>query len=318
MCEALELMREIPPSLNPRLRMGHLLSSARDAKPARGGAVWLEWPPVIAGLLVLYVPTFYDLATTLWQQDDFAHGPIILAIIVWLIWQQREALWVVPVNTAWSVPGFGLLVFGLLLYAVGRSQEIIMFEVGALAPILAGVLLVARGWAGLRALWFPLLFIVFLVPLPGFFVDALTGPLKQNVSVVAEELLYAAGYPIARNGIVLTIGQYQLLVADACSGLNSMFSLSALGLLYLHLMRYQSWLHNGLILASILPIAFSANIVRVITLVLITYYFGDAAGQGFAHGFAGMLLFVIALLILFGFDALLRFAGRLFRGIQKA
>lgn len=305
-------MQKILPSLNPQLRAGHLLSTASGAKPARGGAVWLEWPPVIAGLLVLYVPTFYDLATTLWQQDDYAHGPIILAIIVWLIWRKREALLVVPVNTA-PVPGFGLLVVGLLLYAVGRSQDIIMFEVGALAPILAGVLLVARGWAGVRALWFPLLFIVFLVPLPGFFVDALTVPLKQNVSVIAEELLYTAGYPIARNGVVLTIGQYQLLVADACSGLNSMFSLSALGLLYLHLMRYRSWLHNGLILASILPIAFCANIVRVIILILVTYHFGDAAGQSFLHGFAGMLLFVIALTILFGFDALLRLAGGFFR-----
>ncbi|MDO8596856.1 MAG: exosortase B, partial [Sulfuricaulis sp.] len=241
-------MQASPPSLNPELRTGHLRSSALEAKPAQDSVDWLEWLPLIAGLLVLYVPTVYDLATTLWQQDDHAHGPIILAIIVWLIWRKREALLVVPVNTA-PVPGFGLLVFGVLLYAVGRSQDIIMFEVGALAPILAGVLLVARGWAGVRALWFPLLFIVFLVPLPGFFVDALTMPLKQNVSVIAEQLLYVAGYPIARNGVVLTIGQYQLLVADACSGLNTMFSLSALGLLYLHLMRYQSWWHNGLILA---------------------------------------------------------------------
>ncbi|MBI1991283.1 MAG: exosortase, partial [Betaproteobacteria bacterium] len=175
------------------------------------------------------------------------------------------------------------------------------------------VLLVARGWAGIRALWFPLLFIVFLVPLPGFFVDALTMPLKQNVSVIAEQLLYVAGYPIARNGVVLTIGQYQLLVADACSGLNTMFSLSALGLLYLSLMRYLSWWHNGLILASILPIAFCANIVRVMILVLVTYHLGDAAGQGFLHNFSGMALFIIALLILFGFDALLRLFGGLFR-----
>jgi len=301
-------MQAIPPSLNPQLRTGHLMSSAIEAKPAQGGADWLEWLSVMAGLLVLYVPTFYDLATTLWQQDDYAHGPIILVIIVWLIWQKREALLVVPVNTA-PVSGFGLLVFGVLLYAVGRSQDIIMFEVGALAPILAGVLLVARGWAGVRALWFPLLFIVFMVPLPGFFVDALTMPLKQNVSVIAEQLLYVAGYPIARNGVVLTIGQYQLLVADACSGLNTMFSLSALGLLYLRLMRYPSWWHNGLILASILPIAFCANIVRVLILVLVTYHLGDAAGQGFLHNFSGMALFIIALLILFGFDALLRLFG---------
>ncbi len=278
---------------------------ALDAKAHRGIAMGIEWLPVIAGLLVLYIPTFYDLAATIWQSEEHAHGPIILAVIAWLVWEGREALLVVPARAA-PGSGFTLLVFGLLLYAVGRSQGIILFEVGALAPILAGVLLATRGWAGFRALWFPLLFIAFLMPLPGFFLDAVTMPLKQNVSEIAEQLLYAAGYPIARNGVVLTIGQYQLLVADACSGLNSMFSLSALGLLYLHLMRFKSWLHNGLIIASILPIAFCANIVRVMILILITYHFGDAAGQGFAHGFAGMVLFVAAMLMLFSLDALIR------------
>lgn len=293
------------------------MSVALDVKPASGATAWLVWLPVAAGLLVLYVPTFYGLAITTWQSDDQVHGPIFLAIVGWLIWQKREALLAPPANVA-SVPGFGLLVFGLLLYALGRSQDIIIFEVGALAPILAGVLLATCGWVGLRAMWFPLLFIVFLLPLPGFFVDAMTGPLKQYVSVIAEQLLYVAGYPIARNGVVLTIGPYQLLVADACSGLNSMYSLSALGLLYLYLMRYQSWLHNGLLLVSILPIAFCANIVRVIILVLVTYHLGDAAGQGFLHGFAGMVLFIIALTILFGFDSLLLFVVRLFRGGRKA
>ncbi len=293
------------------------MSVVVDLKPVSGTTAWLIWLPVAAGLLVLYVPTFYGLATTLWQSDDHAHGPIFLAIIGWLIWQKREALLAAPANVA-TAPGFGVLVFGLLLYAVGRSQDIILFEVGALAPILGGVLLATRGWTGLRALWFPLLFVAFLVPLPGFFVDALTAPLKQYVSVIAEQLLYVAGYPIARNGVVLTIGPYQLLVADACSGLNSMYSLSALGLLYLYLMRYQSWSHNGLLLVSILPIAFCANIVRVMILVLVTYHLGDAAGQGFLHGFAGMVLFVIALTILFGFDSLLLFGGRLIGGGQKA
>jgi exosortase B len=275
------------------------------------GTVGLQWLPVAAGLLALYVPTFYDFSTTLWQQDEGAHGPIILAVVAWLIWDRRQALMIAPARTA-PLPGFALLVFGLLIYAVGRSQEISIFEVGSLVPVLAGALLAVRGWPGLCAFWFAILFIAYLVPMPGFLADALTGPLKQNVSAIAEQLLYAAGYPIARNGVVLTIGQYQLLVADACSGLNSMFSLSALGLLYLYLMRYQSWLHNGLVLASILPIAFCANIVRVMTLVLVTYHFGDAAGQGFAHSVAGMLLFIIALLGLLAFDALLRLAENFF------
>ena len=289
------------------------MSIVPDAKPGRGGADWLEWLPVAAGVLVLYLPTFYDLATTIWQSEEHAHGPIILAVIVWFIWEERKALLIATARTA-PGPGYSLLVFGLLLYALGRSQGIILFEVGALAPILAGVLLATRGWEGLRALWFPLIFIVFLVPLPGFFVDALTVPLKQHVSEIAEQLLYAGGYPIARNGVVLIVGQYQLLVADACSGLNSMFSLSALGLVYLRLMRYPGWLHNGLIIASILPIAFGANIVRVMILVLVTYHLGDETGQGFTHSFAGMLLFMVALLMLLGLDGVIRLASARWRG----
>lgn len=154
-------------------------------------------------------------------------------------------------------------------------------------------------------MWFPIVFSVFAIPLPGLIVDAATGPLKQSVSAIAESILYATGYPIARSGVVLNVGQYQLLVADACSGLNSMFSLSALGLVYLYLMRYRSYLHVGLIVACILPIAFAANIVRVMILVLVTFHFGDEAGQGFVHEFAGMILFLVALSMLFGFDMLL-------------
>jgi exosortase B len=281
------------------------MSAVLGGKALHGG---LEWLPVIAGLLVLYVPTFYELAVRLWPQDDHAHGPIVLAVIVWLFWDQRRVLIAAPARTA-PRTGFTLLLLGLIAYVLGRSQDITLFQVGALAPILAGVLLVARGWLALRALWFALLFIVFLVPLPGFFVDALTLPVKQQVSALAAHLLYAAGYPIARDGVVLNIGQYQLLVADACSGLSSMFALAALGLLYLYLMRYPSRLHNALLVAGILPVAFAANVVRVMIVVLVTYHFGDAAGQSFVHGLSGMVLFIIALVILFSFDALLRLIG---------
>jgi exosortase B len=158
-------------------------------------------------------------------------------------------------------------------------------------------------------LWFPLFFIVFMIPLPGIIVDALTNPLKRHVSEIAEFILYGVGYPIARSGVTLTIGPYQLLVADACSGLHSLYSLSALGLLYLYLMQHSSRLRNLIIGLAILPIAFGANIVRVIFLVLVTYHFGDEAGQGFLHGFAGMVLFVAALLSLFLLDSLLAAVG---------
>lgn len=285
------------------------MSATFDSRPSGGAHARREWLPVAVGLLVLYVPTFYNLATGFWQEDEGAHGPIILAVIVWLIWDRRESLFAVPADTA-SKAGFSLLVFGLLLYVLGRSQQIALFEICALAFILAGTILAMRGWAGLRAFWFPILFLAFMVPLPGVFVDALTGTLKQQVSEIAAQLLYAAGYPVARNGVMLTIGQYQLLVADACSGLHSLFSLSALGLLFMYLAARASIAHNAIMLASILPIAFAANVVRVLALILITYHFGDEAGQGFLHGATGIVLLLVALTVLFVLDALL---ARVFR-----
>jgi len=150
-----------------------------------------------------------------------------------------------------------------------------------------------------------------MVPLPSTLVDALTGPLKQWISDLVENILYAFGYPIARSGVILSIGQYQLLVADACSGLHSMFSLSALGTLFMYMMARKSTLHNAVMLASILPIAFAANVIRVIVLVLVTYYLGDEAGQGFLHGAAGMVLMIAALVCFFALDGLLvMFTGR--------
>ena len=284
---------------------------AADAETGNraSAALRVEWLPVLAGLLVLYIPTCYDFATTLWQMDEHAHGPIIVAIVVWLFWTGRATLFTAPVNTA-PAAGVVLLVFGLLAYVLGRSQGITIFEAGALAPILAGVLLATKGWPALRRFWFPIFFVAFMVPLPGIFVDALTGPLKQSVSEITVQILRFAGFPIAREGVIIVIGQYQLLVADACSGMNSMFSLSALGLLFMYLMGRASLLHNVVVLLSILPIAFAANIVRVLFLILITYHFGDAAGQGFLHGSAGMVLLLAALTILLILDSVLARALR--------
>lgn len=278
--------------------------------PAAGWREHLPWLTLALGWAAMYGPTYWDLAQTVWQSDEQFHGVIILAIVIWLLLDRRGAL-LQAERAPWPRTGWVLFMLGLLIYILGRSQKILLFEVGSQMPVLAGALLILHGGNALRLLWFAVLYMIFMMPLPGVLVDAMTGPLKQWVSVIAENLLYATGYPIARSGVMLSIGPYQLLVADACSGLHSMFSLSALGLLYMYLTGRQSWLHNGLMLASILPIAFAANIVRVVILVLITYHLGDEAGQGFLHGMAGMVLIVTALLFLFALDSVLsRLIGR--------
>ena len=279
--------------------------AALDTKPSGSAGAWLEWLPVLAGMLILYVPTFYAASTTFWQADENAHAPIILAVIIWLAWRNRAVVAYPAPPHRLAAPGIALLVFGLLLYVLGRSQGIALLEIGSLTPVMAGVLLAMRGPRVLRAFWFPLCFVAFMVPLPGLFVDALTGTLKQHISEIVEQILYTAGYPIARTGVMLTIGQYQMLVADACSGLNTMFSLSALGLLFMYLTGRTSVLHNAIMLVSILPIAFVANIIRVLVLMLVTYHFGDEAGQGYLHGAAGIVLLMTALTVLFLLDVIL-------------
>lgn len=256
------------------------------------------------GFLLLYIPTYVTLAETTWSTEEQGHGPMILGASAWLLWTLREKIFAGPARPA-PLAGFTCLLIGTLLYVISRSQQVIEVEGFSQIPVLVGCLLLLRGWRGVRTAWFPLFFLLFMVPLPGAFVQALTLPLKAMVSYVAENLLYWAGYPIGRTGVMLTIGQYQLLVADACSGLNSLFTLEALGLLYMNIMNYKSKARNIVLAIMIIPISFVSNVTRVITLVLITYYYGDAVGQGFAHNFAGMVLFTVALVLTYGFDRLL-------------
>lgn len=266
----------------------------------------IEWWPVLLGLIALYIPTYYALSTSLWGSDDQAHGPIVLMVVLFLIWQSRETLKPNPSVETWPVLGSFSLAFGLLCYTLGRSQDIFLLDIGSQIPVLAGILLLTRGMPALKAMWFPLFFILFMIPLPGVFLDAITLPMKMAVSYVAENVLFWVGYPIARAGVILQIGPYQLLVADACAGMHTLISLEALGLLYLNLVKHNSLFRNITLAILIVPISFTANVIRVMVLTLVTYHFGDEAGQGFIHGFAGMVLFMVALILIMGVDSMLQ------------
>jgi exosortase B len=267
-------------------------------------AVLPEWWPVIAGLAILFLPTFYDLFTGAWISEEQGHGPIIFGLALWLIWRKWPAVLAVPAKSSWA--GWPVLAVGLAAHLLGRSQHILMFEVGSIIAVMMAVVLVKRGPRALAMLWFPFFFMIFMVPLPSEFVAAVTLPMKMAVSWGTEHLLFAFGYPISRTGVILQIGQYQLLVADACAGLQTLLTLEALGLFYLNFMRHPSAFRNIGLALFIVPISFSANVIRVVTLTLITYYFGDAAGQGFLHGFAGMVLFLTALVLILSVDSALQ------------
>ena len=279
------------------------VASAPGVHPGTLRAALPEWWPIVAGLAILFVPTFYRLFTGAWVGEEQGHGPIIFFLALWLIWRKWPQAMAAAAAPASSWTGWPVLAVGLVIHLLGRSQNIFMFEVGSILAVMAAIVLLKFGTSTLRVLWFPFFFMLFMVPLPGELVAAVTMPMKMAVSWATEAILFGLGYPISRSGVVLQIGQYQLLVADACAGLQTLLTLEALGLFYLNLMRHPSAFRNIGLAILIIPISFAANVIRVITLTLITYYFGDAAGQGFLHGFAGMVLFVTALMLILAVDS---------------
>lgn len=276
------------------------VSGAAALAPTRATAPW-AW--LAFGFAAMYLPVYWAASGDLWQTDELGHAPIVLGLTVWLFWRARREIAHAPPRNARTL-GWALFASGLLVYVFGRTFSIASLTFASQIFVVAGGLTLVGGLGALRAAWFPVLYLLFMVPLPASLVEALTGPLKNWISLIVVDALYAIGLPISRSGVTISIGPYQLLVADACTGLNSMFSLAATGVLFMHVMQRASRLHNLVMLASIIPIAFAANIVRVVTLVLITYWLGDEAGQGFLHGAAGLLLFVVALALFGGLDML--------------
>jgi exosortase B len=262
-----------------------------------------HWP-LLLGAAAMLVPTLVSMARGPWSLESGVHGPIVVATGLWLVLRRAADM------RAFMSPGNPTLTFvGLLLaipaYVFGRAFDFISIEVTAL---LLSLLCVAHAYFGMkvvRMMWFPIFYIAFIIPVPGWILDTVTQPLKIFVSTVVTSGLSQVGYPIARIGVTLYVAGYQLLVEDACAGLNSLVSLSAIGLFYIYVLRGSNLRYSIIMLLLVVPIAIAANCVRVAALVLITYHFGDAMAQGYLHNFAGMVTFTSALLFVFLVDKLL-------------
>jgi exosortase B len=269
----------------------------------------LLWPALLgAAILIAYIPTFMTLAQGPWQTEQEGHGPLIIVASLWLVWQSRHRLrqaTLAPSPTA----GWLVLLAGLVILVVSRNQDIWFTEVASEIPVLAGCILLLAGWNVLRILAFPIGFLIFSAPAPGWMVDGATVPLKVLISDLVTNGLYALGYPIAQNGVVIEIGPYQLLVQDACSGLNSIFALSAIGVFYVYAFRWHEKIRGLILMALIIPITITANFLRVIALVLIAYYFGVERIEGVLHDLTGIALFVVAVGLMFACDGVISVVG---------
>ncbi|MCU0890427.1 MAG: exosortase V [Sandarakinorhabdus sp.] len=290
---------------------------ATAAQPDLRAMLQRHWP-LWLGIAAMAIPTIIALGQGPWQEESGVHGIIVLVTGLWLVWRRQAELAAVEQPGNPLITGL-LLAVALPVYMAGRAFEFISIETAALLLAMVAVAHQYMGVAALKLLWFPILYLGFVVPLPGWFLDTITMPLKELVSEIVTNGLAAVGYPVGRMGVTLYIGQYQLLVEDACAGLNSLVSLSAIGLFYVYLIRGSNPAYSLILLAMVIPIAVAANCVRVAALVLITYHLGNAMAQGYLHNFAGMVTFVSALLFIFALDGVLSpLRRRLARGEEAA
>lgn len=276
-------------------------SRPRDFKPQ----VWL---PLAVGLLVLSLPTIISMGRQTWSTEAGAHGPIVIATGIWLLYHNR--LSIAQARGTWSlaaIPAVG----GLAAYVFGRAYDFISIEAFGVYVVALAFILRLSGWREVRRNAFPLVYLGFAIPPPGWLIDRATAPLQILVSRTAEVITKGLGYPVARQGVALDVGPYQLLVEQACAGMNSIMGLTAVSLLYIYLMRGMASRAALVLVLMIVPVAIIVNILRVTVLILVTYHFGDAAAQGFLHATTGIALFGAAVLIIFAIDWMLgRLIGR--------
>lgn len=268
----------------------------RISAPAISWSAGLPAFVFAAGWLALYLPVYIEFAGAEWLREENAHAPFILAIAVGAAWARiTSAEFRHYAERGAFLAGCALLAAGLGCYAFGRFYEATLLVSGSQVLVAAGAAIAVFGFTGAARLWFPILILAYLVIWPSWALDIMTAPLKRFVSVAVSDILFATGLPVAHTGAVITAGPYQLLVADACAGLTSLIALTAVGAVYLYMARRPSLAVNAIVLVMLAPIAIAANIVRVLVLVLITYYLGYDAGQSFLHETAGLVMFAAAL-----------------------
>jgi len=262
-----------------------------------------SWPLVL-GFAALAIPAAIALSEHTWSSEAGAHGPLVLCTAAWLIWRQSDEIRTQGVaGRGWIVAAATIV--SLLLFIVGEAFDVITLEAAGFYGMGVTIFYSCFGWTQIVRNWFIFLYLLFAVPPPRSWLDALTFPLKQFVSSAATAILRPFGIPATHEGVTIYVAQYQYLVEDACSGLNSIIGLLAISLFYIYLARGSSWRYSLFLATLAIPIAIFANILRIIILILLTEFLGDAVAQGFMHSLAGIFVFAIALGSIFAIDSLL-------------
>ena len=252
-----------------------------------GWAYWL----IIPGLVAQW-----------WNEPEYSHALLIPFVSGYLAWSKRDELaQVVPRPGYW---GLALMALALVVYITGKVGADLFLQRFSLVLMIAGGVLYIGGATVLRLLLFPVAFLVLMIPLPGIVFNSIAFPLQLFAAQVSSVALEAVGVPVFREGNVMHLAAASLDVEEACSGIRSLLSLTALGVLYGHL-AFSNWTPRILLLVMVVPIAIAANVLRVFAVGLLAHYVSLDTALGVFHAAGGWSVFMIAAALLFGVSRLM-------------
>jgi exosortase len=269
----------------------------------------VAWRTVVLLALTgwLYAPILIRLVGQWWSDPNFSHGFFVPVFAAYVLWQDRNRLRAIkPVPSNWGLP---LILLSLLTLILGVFGAELFLSRTSLLLLSAGIVIFLRGWITLRAVLFPLIFLVLMIPIPAIVFSQITFPLQILASKLSAWLLPFLGVPVFREGNVINLPAMPLEVAEACSGIRSLLSLTTLAIMYGYLLEKRIGIRVLLGVASI-PIAVAANGLRIVGTGLLVQYWDPDKAEGFFHAFSGWLIFVVSLLMLFVFH---RFVGKVGR-----
>jgi exosortase len=266
----------------------------------------IAWFAVL--LLACYFPVLRRLANDWYIDEDMGHGFFVPVVACYIAWQSKDSLFTKPYRP--NLLGLGLVALAALLLAFGTfGVELFVTRVAFLLSV-CGILFTLGGWPLIRDLSFPLILLLFMIPLPSVIYYQITFPLQLLASRVAEFCISLAGIPVLREGNVLELPSQKLSVVEACSGIRSLMSLSFLSLVYSYFFDSKPWMKWVLFVATV-PIAIFANAMRV-TLTGLFSEINPEFARGLFHSLEGWVIFMVALVLLVGFHQIFnRLYGRL-------
>jgi len=262
---------------------------------------------VVAVLLaVVFQKTFVFLYAN-WQREEYSHGFLIPPISAFLLWQRRHQLARIPFKGSWA--GFALVLLGLAIFFLNFFTSVVGADAYALVIVVAGFALAFMGWEAFKIALIPIALLLLMNPLPTFWYNRLSSELQLISSQLGVALMRAFGVSVFLQGNVIDLGNYQLQVAEACSGLRYLFPLMTLGAVIGYLFKGRVWMRWCLFLSTA-PITVLMNSLRIGVIGVLVDRFGIAQAEGFLHQFEGWVIFMacFALLILEA-RVLLRLSG---------